>query len=295
MTHSARSTGERFTAQPFVLRTMAAAFVGLLLPPLVWAITQAGLAVIPYDGSGGNPGWGRFGQGVGIVAGVVLFSLVMTWPSLWALRVRPAWHVALPAPIVGIVFGIALTTVASQIIGNPLTAASVALALAYGLTALLTTPGRPWWWQQLPLMAVGGPPPIPMAAPRSRLPDLEIPLIAPDLPAYTIERLSTRPGGLRYLLRPSALHRAATPAERDASTIAVTVRSRVDPPGEDSAYEPAGPRTWRRATDTGTTYVIDRDDATIIVKAGPRVPAAILLQATTTLQPRPPSHFTTGP
>ncbi|MEU8244767.1 hypothetical protein [Nonomuraea sp. NPDC048916] len=282
------STGRRFTAQPVARRTLAAALVGLTLPLLAWAIALAGLAVVPYDGSGDTGGWGRVGQGLGIIAGAVPFLLVMAWPLLWALRVRPAWHVALPAPIAGVVAGVVLNSVASRIIENSLVTVSVALALGYGLTALLTTPGRPWWWwQQLPLMAVGGPPPIPVATPGPHLPDPGIPLIAPDLPGYRIEHLSTRPGGLRYLLRPSALHHAVTPAERDASTIAVIVRSRVDPPGEDSAFEPVSPRTWRRATDTGTTYVIDRDDTTVILKAGPRVPAAVLLRATTTLQPRP--------
>ncbi|MER5644779.1 hypothetical protein [Streptosporangium sp. NPDC002524] len=289
-----RSTGKRFTAPSAVHRTLAAALVGLVLPLLAWVVVLSGLAFVPYDGSGGTPGWGRFAPGLGIAAAAVPFLLVLAWPSLWALRVRPAWHVALPAPIVGVALWAVLGTAASQIVGNSLVAVSVALTLAYGLTALLTTPGGSWWWRELPLTAVGGPPPIPLAGPRPHLPDPGIPLLAPDLPAYTVERPSARPGDLRYLLRPAGLHRAATPAERDASTIAVTVRSRVDPPGEDSAYEPAGPRTWRRVTDTGTAYVIDRDDATIVLKAGSRVPAAVLLQATTTLRPRPRSHFTPG-
>jgi hypothetical protein len=109
--------------------------------------------------------------------------------------------------------------------------------------------------------------------------------------ADTVERLSARPGDLSYQLRPTILHRAATPAERDASTITVIVRSRVDPPGEDSPYELTSPRTWRRTTDAGTAYVIDRDDSTIMLRAGRRVPPPVLLQATATLQPRPSSHF----
>ncbi|WP_436758227.1 hypothetical protein [Streptosporangium sp. V21-05] len=289
-----RSTGKRFTAPSAVRRTLAAALVGLVLPPLAGAVILSGLAVVPYDGTGDTDGWGRLGQGMGIAAGTVPSLLVLAWPLLWALRVRPAWHVALPAPIVGVALWAVLGTVASQIIENVLVTVFVASTLAYGLTALFTTTGGSRWWWQLPLMAVGGPPPIPLAGPHPRLPDLGIPLLAPDLPAYTVERRSARPGDLRYLLRPSGLHRAATPAERDASTIAVTVRSRVDPPGEDSAYEPVSTRTWRRVADTGTAYVIDRDDATIILKAGPRVPAAVLLQAATTLRTRPQSHFTPG-
>jgi hypothetical protein len=269
---------------------LAAALVGLALPLLTWAITQAGLAFVPYDGSGYSSGWGRVGEGLLIVAGAVLFLVFAAWPVLWALRVRPSWHVALLAPIAAVILWLLLDVVISQMVLNRLAAVCVITTLAYGLTALLTTPGRPWWWwQQLPLMTVGGPPPAPAAGPR--LADLGIPLIAPDLPAYTIDRFATRPGGLRYVLRPSALDRAAIPAERDAATISVIVRSRVDPPGEDSGYERTGPRSCRRATDTGTVYVIDRDDATIILKAGPRVPAEDVLQATTTLEPRPPSHF----
>lgn len=285
------STSKRSAAQSVARRTLAAAFVGLVLPLLAWAITMARLAVLPYEASGGAGGWGRVGQGVVILAAAVLFLLVAAWPLLWALRVRPAWHVALLAPITAMILAIALGTVAGQIIGTSIATGCVALALAYGLTALLTTPGRPWWWQQVPLAAVGGPLPMPAASPPSHLPDLGIPLIAPDLAGYTIEHLSARPGDLRYLLRP-ALHRAATSAEREASTITAIVRSRVDPPSEDSEYELTSPRTWRRATDTGTVYVIDRDDATIMLKGGSRVPAAVLLQATTTLRPRPPSHFT---
>ncbi|MEU8380729.1 hypothetical protein, partial [Streptosporangium sp. NPDC048865] len=222
---------------------LAAALVGLVLPLLAGAVILFGPTFVPYDGPGDTRGWGGFAQGVGIAAVAVPSLLALAWPLLWVLRVRPAWHVALPAPIMGVGFGVIFNAVASQIIGNLLVAVSVALTLAYGLTALLTTPGGSWWWQQLPLMAVGGPPPIPLAGPHLSLPDPGIPLLAPDLPAYTVERPSARPGGLRYLLRPSGLHRATTPAERDASTIAVTVRTRVDPPGEDSAYEVVSPRT----------------------------------------------------
>jgi hypothetical protein len=220
------SASTRSAAQSVARRTLAAAFVGLVLPLLAWAITMAGLAALPYETSGGAGGWGRVGQGIVILAAAVLFLLVAAWPLLWALRVRPAWHVALLAPITAIILAIALSTVAGQIIGTSIATGCVALALAYGLTALLTTPGRPWWWQQVPLAAVGGPLPIPAASPPSHLPDLGIPLIAPDLAGYTIERLSARPGDLRYLLRP-ALHRAATSAEREASTITTIVRSRV--------------------------------------------------------------------
>ncbi|WP_090945647.1 hypothetical protein [Nonomuraea jiangxiensis] len=285
------SFGNRST--PLARRVTAAALVGLALPLLTWVIAQAGLAFVPYTTSG--YGWGRFGEGMVLFAGTVLFLLMASWPALWMLRVRPAWHVALPAPIAAVILWLLLDGVISRLIPNVLAVICVITTLAYGLTALLTTPGQPWWWwQQVPLMAVGGPPPTapaPAAAPRPRLSELGIPLIAPHLPGYTIDHLATRSGGLRYVLRPSAPDPAADPAERDASAIAAIVRSRVEPPGEDSEYERTGPRTWRRATDTGTVYVIDRDDATITLRAGPRVPAEDVLQATTTLAPRPPTHF----
>ncbi|MEW9530068.1 hypothetical protein [Microbispora sp. NPDC049125] len=286
---------DRVPGESVARRALAAAFVGLVLPLLAWGITLAGLAVVPYDGSAYTGGWGRVGQGMVIVAGAVPFLLVVAWPLLWVLRVRPAWHVALTAPIAAAVLWIVLNQVDARITSDAVVGIPAVLAVAYGAAALFTTAGTPlWWWQQLPLMAVGGPAPIPVAEPRPHLPDVGIPLIAPDLPAYTVERVSARPGGLRYLLRPSALHHAATPAERDASTITVIVGSRVDPPGEDSAYEPEGPRTWRRVTDEGTIHVVDRDDATVMLKAGPRVPAPVLAEAVATLRPRPPSHFTSG-
>jgi len=288
---SVSSYGNRFTPRPLVSRALAAALVGLALPLLTWAITQAGLAFVPYDGSGYGSGWGRVGEGLLIVAGAVPFLVVAAWPVLWLLRVRPAWHVALLAPVAAVMLWLLLDAVISQLVANRLASFCVITALAYGLTALLTSPGHSWWWwQQVPLMIVGGPPPAPMG-PRPRLSDPGVPLIAPDLPGYTIDRLATRPGGLRYVLRPSALDPTADPAGRDVSTISVIVRSRVEPPAQDAGYERTGPRSWRRLTDTGTVYVIDRDDATIMLKAGPRVPAEDVLQATSTLEPRPPSYF----
>ncbi|GAA0365703.1 hypothetical protein GCM10009530_14370 [Microbispora corallina] len=272
---------------PALRRTLAAALVGLALPPLAWALTAAGLAVLPYDPSA------RFGQGAVILLGAAPFLLVTAWPSLWAVRVRPAWHVALPAPPAAFLLWTLLDTVAWQLVPNRLVAVCLVLGLAYALTALFTTPGMLWWAQQVPLMAVGGPPPLvaPTAPPRRPL-DPGIPLIAPDLPGYVVERVASRPGELRYVLRPAALHRAATPGERSASAVTVVVRSRVDPPGEDGPYEQAGPRTWSRAVDGGTIHVVDRDDATVVVRAGSRVPEAVLRRATSTLAPRPPSHFT---
>jgi len=128
-------SSRRLAAQPVLSRTLAAALVGLALPFLAWAITLAGLSVLPYDGLGGAGGWGRIGQGMIITAGAVPFLLVVSWPLLWALRVRPAWHVALSAPIVALVFGFVLNTTAARIIANPVVAVAVVLALAYGLTA----------------------------------------------------------------------------------------------------------------------------------------------------------------
>ncbi|WP_327048849.1 hypothetical protein OG320_13755 [Microbispora sp. NBC_01189] len=289
-----RSIGNRLRSQPVVHRTVAAALTGLALPPLAWVFVTTGLAGIPAGD--------RLGRGLTLAGGAAILLPLVAWPLLWALCVRPAWHVALLAPVMLLLLGV----LSRYIVVSPLVAVVVGPPLSYGLAALITTPGSSLgWWPQLPLMAVGGPPPVVTGAPVKEAPapgrpaveltGIGIPLLAPDLPSYVLGRVAARPGELRYLLIPAALHRAATPAELDASSIGVTVRVRVDPPAEGSAYERAGLRIWRKDTETGSVQVVDRDDATVVLRFGSRVPAAVIRQVTAALRPCPPSHFTGDP
>jgi hypothetical protein len=72
------------------------------------------------------------------VAVVLAISMAAGWLLLWAVRVRPAWPVALVGPILGWVVWWLANPVLQHVFGDTTWRAVVAFAVGYGLAGLIT-------------------------------------------------------------------------------------------------------------------------------------------------------------
>jgi hypothetical protein len=69
---------------------------------------------------------------------VLAISMAAGWLLLWAVRVRPAWPVALGGPILGWVVWWLANPVLQHVFGDTTWRAVVAFAVGYGLAGLIT-------------------------------------------------------------------------------------------------------------------------------------------------------------
>ncbi|MFI7130616.1 hypothetical protein ACIBQ1_33350 [Nonomuraea sp. NPDC050153] len=129
------NAGPPNAAQRLPERVVVAGVAGAILPflHLGWALLASALA----DESQCGHYFGCVGQFVAAWEMGRWLVPVLAWPLLHLLRVRPAWHVALAAPLFLVPFW-------------ELTAGSVGLlvvlssVLAYPFAALVTAPGSSW-------------------------------------------------------------------------------------------------------------------------------------------------------
>jgi hypothetical protein len=72
------------------------------------------------------------------VALVIAVSVLVAWIVLWAIRMRPAWPVAILGPVVGWLLALLLAKLLHQSSLSTVWLAVLAMAAGYGLTGLIT-------------------------------------------------------------------------------------------------------------------------------------------------------------
>ncbi|GIH78902.1 hypothetical protein Plo01_53310 [Planobispora longispora] len=122
-----------------------AGLAGIILPFIVLAGVFAAVALLPEPEQ-----CGHFGclQVIGHAWVGGLAAIVLAWPLLHLLRVRPAWTVALAAPV----FLMPVWRLAETGVGDPITLIVLSGAIAYPFAALVTTPRLPLPWRVLPVI-----------------------------------------------------------------------------------------------------------------------------------------------
>jgi hypothetical protein len=137
---------------PAIRRVLASASVAGGLGLVFWLVINVGARLHVTAGltCGGGP-WGCLGLAIlGGLAGL-LAIVVLAWPLLHAVGVRPAWPVALVGPIVAIsAYREFLTLVDRSLV----TGLWILLAISYTAAAVITAPRLYRYWSAAVAMAV---------------------------------------------------------------------------------------------------------------------------------------------
>ncbi|TKK91699.1 hypothetical protein FDA94_02700 [Herbidospora galbida] len=155
-------------------RTAAGAAAGVL----AYGLVVVAIAMIAQFGDL-NLYWVIF-----LVYAVVPVGAILTWPALWALRVRPAWRPAAVGLLPVMTGGFLLSEFGEP---EPLSLALI-VGGSYAVAVLATTPApgaRLTWW-------------------RTGAAAARVPLLAPDLAGHRIEVVDVSPGLLHYRVVPAA-------------------------------------------------------------------------------------------
>ncbi len=300
-------TGDELSVRPTGLarRCGMAAVVGLGLG-IAW------LSLGYLIGSGvicSNRGWSCLGFAlVGYYATPVL-SVLLGWPLLRWAGVRPAWPVALTAPIA--MWG--LHSLLRITIGLSLPGLVAVVAAGYGVAALATAPRLRWPWRASVAVAVVAL--IPLAtladtlrvasATKDRLVAYGHPLFGPDLPGYRIQVADATSGtDPHFYYRLRARDRQTQDSSMLAVEIEVTQRTtppRFNPP-TDCWSEPTQPSVpphscvpiakdaWKISD--SRVYIVRRGDQVLTFRPGREIPESDVLDAVSSLRERSPDYFT---
>jgi hypothetical protein len=130
-------------AGPAIRRALASACVAGGLGLLFWLVFHIGSRSLIKAGDCGGGPWGCLFVGIVAVLAGILVIVVVAWPLLRAVGVRPAWPVALVGPIIAMSAYPGYLTLAyrSQVPGL-----WILLALSYAAAAVVTAPHLYRYW-----------------------------------------------------------------------------------------------------------------------------------------------------